>query len=218
MNFSNDEEKMILDLKSISHKHRIAFAASCCERLLPNYRAFSLIEGWGDPLLMRKILDRVWAFLEGEYLSEIEFNQFQKQCEGIIPDTEDFASLFVGLAVNAGAALLYVLRYCTNNNVDELLFVSRLSIESIEAYLNVVNDPNLTYHTSDKQFDAWLRQSPLIRAEIEKQKHDFEILRSSPEITRAFIENLKRLSQKNGIQPFYRGLVIDSPAIHRKQS
>jgi Protein of unknown function (DUF416) len=37
------------ELRGLSEQHLIAFAASICERLLPNYVAWSTLVGWGDP-------------------------------------------------------------------------------------------------------------------------------------------------------------------------
>jgi hypothetical protein len=42
-----DEDKLCLQLGVLSERHRIAFAASCCERMLPNYDAFAAMERWG---------------------------------------------------------------------------------------------------------------------------------------------------------------------------
>lgn len=51
------------ELEGLPPLHRVAFAASCCERLLPNYNAFYFLENWGDPSVLRTALNEVWQIL-----------------------------------------------------------------------------------------------------------------------------------------------------------
>lgn len=203
-----DEGDILNRLNLISHRHRIAFAASCCERLLPNYQAFWVMERWGNPRILRKAMDKVWAVPKDDNLSDLEVNELQSQCSDVMPDTEDFTSFFAGLAINAVAAIIHTLIYCLNSDLNELLLVSRLSSESVENYLNAVNDPHTGVHAAKKQFDDWILTAPLLHAEVEKQKQDLEILSSSTDLTTTLIESLRLSSRKTGIQPFNRGLVV----------
>ena len=54
------------ELERLPPLYRIAFAASCCERLLPNYNAFSCMENLGDPSVLRNALNEVWQILQGK--------------------------------------------------------------------------------------------------------------------------------------------------------
>ncbi len=60
-----DEQQLTRDLVALPASHRVAFAASCCERLVPNYQAFALMEDWGNPRLLRRALDAAWKTAEG---------------------------------------------------------------------------------------------------------------------------------------------------------
>jgi hypothetical protein len=66
------------ELEGISPLHRVAFAASLCERVLPNYSAFSREEGWGDPSVLRAALDEVWQILLGKPLDESKIHQLME--------------------------------------------------------------------------------------------------------------------------------------------
>jgi len=74
-------------LFNLSPTHRIAFAASCAERLFPNYVAFSRDAIWGNPQQLREALDAVWSHLLGNPLTPSATRKLIKQCELFVPDT-----------------------------------------------------------------------------------------------------------------------------------
>ena len=58
-----DLDTLEKELKKLPHLHRVAFATSICERMLPIYNAFCRMENWGDPSVLRKALDEIWQIL-----------------------------------------------------------------------------------------------------------------------------------------------------------
>jgi uncharacterized protein len=48
MLYEFNERTLYKKIDGLSLLHKIAFGASCCERLLPNYKLFVDNEGWGD--------------------------------------------------------------------------------------------------------------------------------------------------------------------------
>lgn len=202
-----DESKLTQELSALPVKHRIAFAASCCERLLPNYRAFAVMEHWGDPNLLEQALDEVWKFLEEDSLSEGHVRELIHAGEAVIPDTEDFTSLFAGAALNAASAVLYTLECCLDGDPERAALVGRLAINTIEAYLHIVNDPDTEVHAADSALDEWIQQAPMMTAEVEKQRQDVELLKYQTGLDSDLLHSLRRASGLMGIQPFARGLV-----------
>ena len=53
-------------LENLPGLHRVAFAAACCERMLPNYSAFCRMYDLGNPSVLRNALDEVWEILQGK--------------------------------------------------------------------------------------------------------------------------------------------------------
>ena len=43
-----DEKELVERLAALSPEARLAFAASCCERMMPNFEAFIVAEGVED--------------------------------------------------------------------------------------------------------------------------------------------------------------------------
>jgi uncharacterized protein YjaG (DUF416 family) len=197
--------ELIQSLKLLSNRYRVAFAASCCERLVPNYDAFSIIEKWGNPQVLHDSLKRLWAYVEGFNLSEEEANSLIRSCEDVMPDTEDYYSIFTNLALNSTTAIIYTLRSSIETNIEELAIVGSLAVESVESYLSAVNDPNIGVHSADKSFDEWIEHAPMLIAELKKQNQDIEILNSWRGKDLDLIRVLQQSSRTIGIQPSARG-------------
>ncbi len=84
------------ELKELPHLHRVAFAAAICERMLPNYNAFSRMENWGNPSVPRKALDEIWHILLGEPANVTKLHQLRQECgcEGVFPDCDKFCDSY----------------------------------------------------------------------------------------------------------------------------
>ncbi len=60
------------EIQKLPHPHQLAFTASICERLLPNYEIFARESSWDTALLLRTSLDEVLLLLEGKPLDELK--------------------------------------------------------------------------------------------------------------------------------------------------
>lgn len=201
------EQNIFIDeLKSLPVSHGIAFAASCCERLLPLYDAFHSMEKWGNPSTLRKALDLAWSSVYENYDKEVLL-QYISQCYEVTPDADDFSSIFLSGAERSASAICYTLDYCIKGDSSLIALVGQLSLEAVEMYLNIVNDPDLTYHLADPNFDAWIGNAPLIKAELRKQKEDLALLKRTSILENSVIEKLQLSSLSEGINPKKRGLI-----------
>jgi uncharacterized protein len=202
-----DESELIRRLETLPPRHRAAFAASCCERLLPNYAAFSRMENWGQPELLREALDEAWGILEGRDVPEERVRALMESCTEAVPDTEDFQSLFVSAAGDAAAAIAYTLECCLNGDTEQAATVGRLATETLYQYLTRINDPETGVHVADTAFEESMLSAPLMIAELNKQQHDLGLLESQPALMPNLLKELRASSQAAGIRPFERGLL-----------
>jgi uncharacterized protein len=87
---------------------RVAFAALCCERLLPAYAGFAQATGWGDAGVLGQALDRVWAAIDsGQAISGEEARELVKRCLQLVPHLDDpFDTDLAAAAQNAAIAVL----------------------------------------------------------------------------------------------------------------
>src|ERR1700674_1235890 len=100
-----DENELRSQLSALPTLYRVAFAASCCERLVPNYHGFFLMERWGDYSAVVRCLDEIWNHLGGATVNEDLHKQLMDACRQALPDTDDFTSIFTAAALNAGVAI-----------------------------------------------------------------------------------------------------------------
>jgi uncharacterized protein YjaG (DUF416 family) len=204
-----DRSRLAHILNHVSPLHRVAFAASCCERLLPNYRAFAQIEQWGAPDLLRQALDVVWSHLEGHPLTESRVLALTREIKEVSPDTEHFRSLFTSPALDAAAAIFYTVRLCRHPEAEQAALVGYKAVTTVQMYLVVLTDPEVIPHVSSTSLDYWIEHSPLMMAELAKQNHDLSELGKQRELTPAFLLSLRRSNIEKGLQPYQRGLILD---------
>lgn len=140
-------------LVQISPEMRTLFAASCCERLLPNYQAFTILDRWGNFKVLRQGLDSVWGHFLGKELTEKRIETTIRKIEENMPESEDFSSLYSELAADAAEAMIYTLSSIITDDVDVVLNVSNICINSIENYLGFVSDPETEVHGANQELD-----------------------------------------------------------------
>jgi uncharacterized protein len=78
------------EIKQLSHLHQVAFAASICERMLPMYEKFSRMANWGQPSLLREVLDEVWLILQQKSIAQSKIRKLMEKIdgEGVWPDSD----------------------------------------------------------------------------------------------------------------------------------
>ncbi len=202
-----DRDELLTRLGQLPEEARIAFAASVCERLLPNFKAFSMMEGWGDYSLLRSVLDRLWEVAAGEKMRKDEIERLMPACEAVIPDAEDFATIFTGIAQYTVSSLMHTLRYLRDSNLDELAQVGQLGVDSIYEYLGAVAEPSLDSQAMDDQIDEWIKRAPMWEAELNQQRQDLELIGSWQGSSADLMQRLRKASLSRGIQPVRRGMV-----------
>lgn len=195
-------------LDQLSERGRTAFAASCCERLIPNYRAFSSMERWGNPQILEDALEWVWAASQSKELDSTYLTHLLHACEEVGPDGDDFESFFTSAAIDAAGAVYYALSSLYDPNPEHSINTGRVAIRTIEDYLFQANADVLAPKIADPVFHDWINEAPLLKTEMRLQKEAIYMLESQSAFpSMDTINTLRRASSESGIQPFRRGLV-----------
>jgi uncharacterized protein len=163
--------------KALAHPHLMAFCASCCERAFPNYVAFWDKEKSGDPRVLRKSLDATWECLHGRTISLDQANILSRECEGVIPDSDDFPSLEVSGAQDAGFGVMMLLEFACDPDLRHVLRIVGFSTDAIDRYIQIAEgmDPG------DPDLDIKIDKHPLMTTELNKQKEDLAWLANACE-------------------------------------
>lgn len=206
MTFDRPETARVLS--TLPFWHRLAFAASCCERMLPNYVAFHRMERWGDPAPLEQGLDYLWRCTLTHDANPLVVHRLIAACEPVVPDTEDFESVFCSLALDAANSVLLGLEACVGDDVERLAEIAELCVDGIIRYLERVNDPIAVPHlVLDQSTYTYVLASPLLRAELDKQRRDLAALAVCQRLDAHIIDQMRAESRETGIQPIRRGLV-----------
>lgn len=181
-------------LKKLDRKLQLAFGATCCERLLPNYLAFVKEAGWGDIKPIRHALDLVWLYLEEKTVKSQEVNKMIALCESVAPDSDDFQSLYSTSAQDACFAVCALLDYLIKNDIDRIIQVAIYATDSVDLYVQIIEnlDPN------SPDLEQKILEHRLMQRELSQQEKDLEYIEKAVDIDSKFLYQLKNSWINNG--------------------
>ena len=127
-----DPDYLRQQMTGLTQLHAVAFAAACCERMLPGYVRFQAQTGWGDADGLRDALDVIWSLLEGEDVSPERLQAIRDRCERVIPDTEDFETPAVSDALDASSSISETLALCLDGDISHAINVAAVAMDTAE--------------------------------------------------------------------------------------
>lgn len=194
-NFSPGNNHLAMAIASLQKHQGSIFGALCCERLLPAYEEFARETGWQGSGLLRRAIDLVWQASLSQEPSESELEDLLLRCEACVPDSEDFTSLYTGLAQNAATAICSLIDYMLGGRLDDLLLVPRLAVESIDLLVQELSDMN----PLDPTREVRIQSHALMRQELTRQARDVEAVRSVELHDSASVEALRKRAKAESI-------------------
>lgn len=199
--YSDRSDWLKAQLAKMSPFHRVAFAASCCERLLPNYYVFAREEGQGNPLILRDALDEVWQILQGKAFERETIELLIRNCQAAIVPSEDvFESRYCAESQLAVVAILNTLKACLNEeNIEAITKVIKVVGDTLFGFLDIekeITEPDWLQKTGEVQIEE-ISNHPFTLREIAKQNEDLQRLKEVETLDRDFLEWL-RTSFDNG--------------------
>jgi uncharacterized protein YjaG (DUF416 family) len=169
-----DPNTLLAKLAQLSPRALAAFAASCCQRMLPNYARFQREQGWGTLSALEEAAEAVWAFLRGGPLLADQAIALREACEAAAPDTESFDSIFVSSALDAAGALAETIALCRDPRPDHALRVAIAARDSVDMYIQMTQD----LAKEGAEMERAIAAHPLMLREIGKQSADLDTLAS----------------------------------------
>ncbi len=190
LNFQEHVLKRQLD--RLPPQARVAFAASCAQRLASVYRTFV---GKVAPVDGANLFDQgpsyVWAHILATP-EEATTAQLLANVMAVIPDDDapDWTPL-TPYAEDALAALAYCLRCLQSADVQVAACAARRVYEALDYFVISRDDVS----PSDLGAETRVLSDPAIQAELERQARDFADLSSQGNsLSRELIDNLRRRS------------------------
>lgn len=193
MSFNPDFLKR--DLDRLPRAHRVAFAAACCERLLPNYSAFAGEVRWGKPETLRAALDAIWDVLGGGTFDRGEIARHIEQCDAVIPDTEKFDTSSVSAALDAGNAVVETLRSLLDGDSQRIVDVASFCRDTVDMY---IQDRDQLDYNGDPLFETKISEDPLMQRELARQSATLSELSRNTVLDGATLKRLRDESADGG--------------------
>ncbi len=169
--------------------HRVAFATSICERLLPNYSAFARF-GQANPSVLRNALDEVWQILQGKSADAETISQLIKDCSGLPPQEGD-CETYVYEASMTIAAIRYTLEACLDPTPQQVAKVAEVAGDILLEFIFIEKqdtDPNWGTEMSYLEQKKEIASHPFVVREKAKQNEDFQQLKEVETLDRDFLE------------------------------
>ncbi|MCP1065929.1 YjaG family protein [Serratia symbiotica] len=172
-----------LRLKRLESWQHLAFMASLCERMYPNYQMFCQQTAFVDPAIYRRILDLVWETLVVKD-AKVNFDSQLEKLEKAIPSVEDYDLYGVYPAIDACIALGELIHSCLSGETQEhAITVSEMSIRTV-AMLEMTQ-------AGREMTDDELKVLPAIAKEWDIQWEIFRLLADCEERNLDLIKGLR---------------------------
>lgn len=187
-----------LPFKKLSVWQQTAFCAAIIERMLPNYAMFSQATEFGDVNLLRNQLNLVWQRLDKSQKVKINYDVQLEKLEEQVPNPELFEFFGVFPALDTCMAVHALLQYLQSPDEDSVEQVSRLSANSVSAYIELMLLEELPEDDLSDIAESDIAEHPLMVWEKEMQSAIFDTLRASAENVKT-IKDIKHLVLEQGL-------------------
>ena len=126
-------------LSGLSDDKNIVFSLLICEKLLPNYKCFSVKYNFGDAEQLKSIISDLYSNLLAENI-KYDINQYISKVDSITPNTEDFDAIYASFALDACTAILSTLQFIKNKDINDVIDVAIYARDTVDMYILERND------------------------------------------------------------------------------
>lgn len=207
-----DEAALQAVLQVLPRLHRLAFIASCAERVLPFYEAFARQDGIQEHYILRRALDVVWNAVVGMGISQRRYDEIESSLRAAAPDPErEYRSPFVPNASDAldimhSAYAVLIGREDDESSVQHAVDAGISARTTIDLYLGLATLPEcmpIVMADYQKLGQIDFTATPMFLAEVQKQEEDLALLRSASTVDDEVVLSI-RTRGFIGVQPVTR--------------
>jgi uncharacterized protein YjaG (DUF416 family) len=168
-----DTNQLALKLRELSPSSRTAFALAAATRLLPCFERYEAKEGKRNNEAPRRLVNRLWAHLEGDSIDAFVLDQYLNEITDIIPEEVDFASLDHALADDAASAVAYAIRSALTADSQESMWAAQRAYEAADQIAIRL----LKAEIGTPEAETQIQSHPIVQRELVRQASDLDLLR-----------------------------------------
>jgi uncharacterized protein len=173
------------ELRRLPFPNQLAFAASCCERAVPNYVIFSQLQHWGDPTVLRSGIDEAWGVACGQAEQRARLKELEDRCKVVTPNSEAFPATDVTAAQEAAFMAALLLQFCLEKKPSYPVRIATFARDTIDLYVQT----HESLDAADPLLEEKIARHPLMQRELETQIADLNSVKraNSPSDMRYFM-------------------------------
>ncbi|HRH37471.1 MAG TPA: DUF416 family protein [Flavobacteriales bacterium] len=135
MEYSTFTSRLGQRLNKMADADLLRFGTEICKRLYPDYAAFVRKHQWGDADLLLDAISVCDRTLPSDPDPEI-IRGLRIRIDTIIPDTDDFGDFNGSYALNASAAVAYVLQFLLDKSPENIKYAAALYYDNTDMKLH----------------------------------------------------------------------------------
>lgn len=190
-----DLAKTRKSLATLKEEQRRAIGCMVCERLVPNYSRFEEVTGLSGFDALRQALDFAWEHIAGDQIDEAYLANLIVTCEMLIPDSNDFATHTVSMAIDAINATCLLLESFDGRSSEIVADICAVAVDSVDMFIQRT-ELNSSAQVGIREEQVIL-EHPLMQRELEQQREDFVDIATTT-IDRAFVNHAKAMCAERG--------------------
>lgn len=179
------EGNPLKNIKDLNFNQKVLFACILSSRLIKNYNVFSLKFGFGSTQVLTSIMDKVVnSISELGQISPEEIDKMIVEIDKITPDTEDFDSVLVSLALDACVSVVSILQFLKDKSVKCIEDIKTCTFDSVDNFIQ----ESLDLDFNDNEFESKIANNELmIKERLFQQNLINEILGNSNDNNEVFL-------------------------------
>lgn len=169
-------------IKNLSFEQQLTFANVLSERMLPNYQLFSEGMSFGNPQVLKTIVDLIWQKLAKQSVKlnlEVQQNKLLENT----PELADFDNFGVVPAIDCAMALNTILVAMEQKLDEDLINISKLSSSTVASYISAVE--------GDISDEATFEHEMMVE-EKTLQEYLLSRIEAEPKLPPAFLKELRQ--------------------------
>jgi hypothetical protein len=179
--FTDYRSRLKQRLTALSSRHCAVFAALCAERQFGTYDYVGRQDSSLQPDVLRKAIDRCWAFIRGEEISSDELTDLKEAIDRLIPNLDEDMSGYASLILDATATVSYLLNTCLTGSAEYAVFAGECARNAVDEWVIGLIAPSMeelpeNIISISSQEVPGLRASidahPMMVREMQQQEHD----------------------------------------------
>jgi uncharacterized protein YjaG (DUF416 family) len=167
-----DEPSLVTRLARLPSKLRVAFAALCAERQLPNYVQFSERSGWGNPGVLKEALESIWQDIQGRPLSKAQLETILERCEPLIPTGEEDTKEETAYAEDAATSVAYAIEARLTDDPQKAAWAARRAYTAVDHFIM----SQIASMIVTREHQRFILSHPLVQVELRRQQADLKEL------------------------------------------